>query len=175
VVEAVTFERADDPLGDTTRHLVAGARDEIRELQSPVLVTSSADANLALGGDDVALEVLVLSVEDLGIETAVPPALQHQYGPERAKPRPVTGELRLARADEPTPEGFEVLDEADPLSPARRARREALLESAGLAPTATDADVLRRVAAEPSLRTTAERVRRIPDLPVLRLLLRVED
>jgi hypothetical protein len=174
VVDAVTFERADDPLGDTARRLVAAARDDLRELKGPVLLTSSADANLALGGDDVALEVLVLSVEDLGIETAVPPSLQHQYGPERAAVRPVTAEVRLARADTPAPVGFAVLAETDPLSPAQRARRTELLESVGLPPSASDADLLREVAADPSLRPVAERVRRIPDLPVLRLLLRRE-
>ena len=175
VVDAVTFERADDPLGDTARRLVAAAGDDLRELDGPVLLTSSADANLALGGDDVALEVLVLSVEDLGIETAVPSSLEHQYGPERAEPRPVTAELRLARADAPTPPGFEVLAEADPLTTTQRGRRVELLASVGLPSSATDVDVVRLVAADATLRPVAEQVRSIPDLPVLRLLLRDAD
>lgn len=171
VVDAVTFDRVADPLGETARRLVARADLDDVSPDGPVLAASTADANLALGGGDVAVEVLVLALEARGFETAVAPNLAHQFGPERARPGRAVAELRLVRADEAMPAGFEVVGESDPLSSAQRDRRTALLASAGLPATASDADVLRLVASDPSLRDVAERVRRIPDLPVLRLLL----
>lgn len=173
VVDAATFDRPADPLGATTRRLVDAARTELAAIEGPVLLRSSADANLALGGDDVGLEVLVLATEALGIDAAVPPELQHQYGPERAGPRPVDAEVRLARADEPRPGGFTPLGSAlDPLTPRQRATRTSILARAELAPDASDADFLRAVRARPELRDAAARLRSVPDLPELRLLLR---
>lgn len=172
-VDALSFERADDPLGSTARRLVDGVADELAGIDGTVLLTSSADANLALGGDDVALEVLVLAVEDLGVDVAVPPSLQHQYGPERAADRPVAAEVRLARADDPAPPGFTSFGAAlDPLSAAQRATRAAVLERAGLPEDASDADFLRVVVERPELRDDAARLRAVPDLPELRLLRR---
>ena len=175
VVDAVTFERPADPLGATTRRLVDAASEDLADLEDgPVLLTSSADANLALGGDDVALEVLVLAVEDLGVDVAVPPSLQHQYGSERAGKAPdAATEVRLARADAPLPAGFEALGgAADPLTSSQREVRAAILQRAGLAPDASDADYLRAVLEDPSLRADADRLRSVPDLPELRLLVR---
>lgn len=173
VVEAATFDRPDDPLGDTTRRLVAAAGDELTGLGGPVRLTSSADANLALGGDDVALEVLVLATEDLGVDVVVPPELAHQYGPERAEPRAVVAEVRLARADVATPQGFDDLgDPLDPLTPEQRATRAAILREAGLPAGASDADYLRAVLERPELRPAAARLRAVPDLPLLQLLVR---
>lgn len=173
VVDAVTFARPDDPLGDTTRQLVSAARDDLIGLDGPVLLTSSVDANLALGGDDVALEVLVLATEDLGVDVVVPPGLQHQYGPERAHAREVVAEVRLARADTEVPAGFVRLGQPlDPLTPSQRSTRASILADAGLPADASDADYLRAVPERPELRAAAPRLRSVPDLPELRLLRR---
>ena len=173
VVDAATFDRPADPLGATTRRLVDAARRDLAALDGPVLLTSSADANLALGGDDIGLEVLVLATEAIGVDAAVPSGLEHQYGPERAEPRAVVAEVRLARADAPWPPGFAPLGDAlDPLTVAQREARSSILARADLPPDASDADFLRAVRARPELREAADRLRSIPDLPELRLLLR---
>jgi hypothetical protein len=172
IVDVVTPAAGSDPLGTTARALVADAAADIDALDGgPVLVTSVADAPLALGGDDVALEVLVLAVERGHRSTRVRADLATKYGKGRADPSDAHAELRLARADDVVPEGFRVVAERDPLAAAQRARRTELLQQLGLPASATDADAIRTAAADPAAQPTVRRLRRLPDLPRLRLLL----
>ena len=173
-VVGATFERTPDPLGATTRRLVADARQEVAAIDGPVSLSSTARANLALGGERVALEVLVLAMEDAGADVVVPSDLENQYGPERAEQRPAVAEVRLARADDgPPPAGFSVLaGPRHPLTDAQRATRASILATAGLPPDGSDADYLRAVLERPSLRPAAARLRAVPDLPPLQLLVR---
>jgi hypothetical protein len=168
VVDAVTHDPPADPLGAAARRLVRSA--ELDDLPEPVLVVSTADAALALGGDDVAIEVLVHAVERRGFETRVAADVANRFGPQRAEPDEAVAELRLIRADDELPAEFVVVAETDPLTAAQRTRRTELLAQAGLPPDATDADLLHRVSDDPSLRGVAEQVRRIPELPPLRLV-----
>jgi len=116
--------------------------------------------------------VLVHAVEHDGHRpTRVHADLANKYGPGRADPADVVAEVRLARADEVVPAGFVVVAERDPLTEAQRRRRTDLLGRLGLPPDATDADALRVAAADRSARPIVRRVRAIPDLPRLRLLL----
>ncbi|HUP85426.1 MAG TPA: hypothetical protein VM143_07145 [Acidimicrobiales bacterium] len=176
-VDATRFRRQVDPLGAAVRGLVVDAARDLDDVGGPVLVTSEADADLALGGTDVATEVLVLAVEREGLETRVRPELAHQFGPQRARTTDVGAEIRLVRADEAAraPVGFETVAEVDPLTARQRATREAMLATAGLPGDASDADYVRSVLVHPDLRADAARLRAVPDLPRLRLLLRVES
>ncbi len=169
MVDAVTYEPAPDPLGASVRRLVSDARDQLDD--EPLLVASTADAPVALGGQDVAVEVLVRAVEGQGHETRVEESLANKFGKGRAHPTDAAAELRLVRADEAVPDGFRVVAERDPLSATQRARRTDLLTRLGLPPDATDADALRIAATDPSTRATVRQLRRLPDLPPLRLLL----
>jgi hypothetical protein len=107
----------------------------------------------------------------------VRPELEFKYGPQRARATAVDAEVRLVRSDDPSPPpaGFEIVAEVDPLSTRQRATREGLLAGAGLGPDASDGDYLRAVLARPELRAGAARLRAVPDLPRLRLLLHVVE
>jgi hypothetical protein len=153
---------------------VADAHDELDAIgKGPLLATSVAHAPLALGGKDIALEVLVHSVERHR-PTRVPSDLANKYGPGRAHPADAVAEVRLARADDVVPAGFHVVAEQDPLTAAQRRRRTQLLDRLGVPPDGTDADALRIAAADPTAKPTVRRLRAIPDLPRLRLLLAEE-
>jgi hypothetical protein len=173
-IDGATFHRSDDPLGDAIRGLARQAAPIVADVDGAVLVTSAADANLALGGDDVGIEVLVLELEHRGVGTAVDDDLEHQFGPERARPGRAVVEVRLARADDDAAagDGFRLVAEKDPLRPGQRAARASILQRAGLAADASDSDLLRLVSSRPELRRDAARLRAIPDLPVLQLLIR---
>jgi hypothetical protein len=82
--------------------------------------------------------------------------------------------VRLARADDVVPAGFHVVAEQDPLTTAQRRHRTELLDRLGLPPDGTDADALRIAAADPTAKPIVRRLRAIPDLPRLRLLLSEE-
>ncbi len=178
-VQALGEWREPDPLRDAVAVLAARGADAV-DRDDRVLVRSVASAPLVFGGQDVAPEVLVLGLEQRGVDTLVDRELVFKFGRERAHPERATVELRLVTLGDPsgevpTPDGFTVVATEDPLGPLR-ARRGRLLARAGLGPGASNRDVIDAVAADPTKRPLAVQLGRLPDLPVLALLRgRVED
>lgn len=162
--------RRPDLIAEAVRALAGAGAEEVAAIDGPVLVRSRVDANLAFGGDDVAPEVLVLALERRGIETVVDADAANRFGPRRARPGRADLELRLIRADDDVPEGFEVVATADPLGAEGRRRRERLLREAGLRPEATVGEIIAAAAADPSLRRLGPALRDLPDLPRISLV-----
>lgn len=162
--------RRPDRIADAVRTLGGAGAEEVADIDGPVLVRSRVDANLAFGGHDVAPEVLVLALERRGIETVVDADAANRFGPRRAQPGRARRELRLIRAGDDVPEGFEVVATADPLGDDGRRRRERLLREAGLPPDATVGEVIAAVAADPSRRRLGPALGDLPDLPRISLV-----
>ena len=172
VRDAATYRPTDDVVGDAVRRLVHELPDVGGE---PILVSSTAGADLVFGGTAAGLEVLVLELEKRGAETVVDARLADKYGPRRAQGARAGGrEVLLVDADRgDRPPGFESVGLVDPLPPERRDARDRALRALGLPPDATTADVVRAVAGDPSLRGAAERLLAIENVPRLELLLRL--
>lgn len=168
--DALADWRRPDRIAEAVRALAGAGAEEVAAIDGPVLVRSRVDANLAFGGDDVAPEVLVLALERRGIETVVDAGAANRFGPRRAQPGRADLELRLIRADDAIPEGFEVVATADPLGAEGRRRRERLLRAAGLRPEATVGEIIAAAAADPSLRRLGPALRDLPDLPRISLV-----
>jgi hypothetical protein len=167
--------REPDPIRDAVLHLAPAAAAAVSGAPAPVLVRSRLDTGQVFGGDDVAAEVLVLALERRGVATVVDADLANKFGPDRAHPaRAVTG-LLLVDADADAAAGAgtgdRLLATADAMRPADRRRRARLLAAAGLPTTATDAEVTRAIAADPSLRPRLLPLRELPLRPRIALLL----
>ncbi len=170
-VAAVGDWREPDRLRDAITELAGPGAAALAGEDEPVLVRSRLHVEQALGSEDVAPEVLVGALERRGVVVVVDRRDANRFGPERARPERADRELRLIGADEPVPDGFEVVATADPLGREGRRDRERLLAGAGLAADASLRDVLLAIAADRSLRRLATDLEPYPDLPVIALVL----
>lgn len=170
VVEAVTHDRVDDPVGRVVAALTRDAAPVISGLEDPVLASTTAEPAVVFGSA-VGLESLVLTLERSGVDTVVAMELADHYGPERAEPRRARAELRLALELSPVPAGFRTVARADPLTPAQRDERSRLLRSIGLDEGAVAEDVQRELDRDPSIAPIVERLDALSDLPPFVLLL----
>ena len=157
VVDAATFDREPDYLGDAIRTLV----DRTDGIRAPVLVESQTDIPLVFAGENVGVEVVVLEFEKRGIETVVSESRADHVGPRRAEPERAVTSVCLRSVD---------VGGIDPLPASVRAERERLLDELGLPRDASVSDILRRAQEDPARRDVADKVRRIPDFPRLDLV-----
>ncbi|MDQ3106714.1 MAG: hypothetical protein M3Q68_02790, partial [Actinomycetota bacterium] len=169
VIEIVGDWREDDPLRDAVLALASPGARSVPGTE-PVLVRSRVDANLAFGGDDVAIEILVLGLERQGVSTVVDAVDANRFGPQRAHADRARRELRLVAAGADLPAGFTSVATVDPLGAAGRQARRRVLVDAGLPGDATDREFLQAVAGDRTLLRFADRLQAHPDLPALELL-----
>jgi hypothetical protein len=169
--DAARASREDDPLAEVVGALAAAAAPVLDDIPGAVLVTTTASPPVVFGTGTVGLESLVLALDRAGTDTVVEPGLADRYGPARARSELAVAEVRLALERSPVPQGFRVVATADPLSPAERAERTALLRSVGLGPDGRIEDVEPLVDEVPAARAVVERLEEQSDLPPFVLLL----
>jgi hypothetical protein len=163
-----------DPVA-ITEAVEAMATRAAPDLDEPVLVASDVTHTQVFGGTGVGLPALVLTLERAGVDVRVEPELANQFGAHRAQPEEARTELRLVEADAPRPDGFTMIEQVDPLSPAERAERAEILERL---PVLADpgAEALRQVAhlidTDPEAARQIERYQALSDVPALALVAR---
>lgn len=117
-------------------------------------------------------EELALALDRAGHEVVVDPSRRNRYGPHRAEPETAVFEVRLVSGPD-RPEGFEVVESRELTTPAQRREREQLLGVLGERWDGESLVELKRLAdQDPELRDAIDRLKEIPDLPALTLLVR---
>lgn len=155
--DAATYDPEPDHLGDAVRELASRVDADIEQ---PVLVSSSVEADVVFGGEGVGVEVLVLALEKRGIETVVPEELEDRFGVRRARTDRALAHVALEAVER---------GGVDPLPTEVRRERNRLLRELGLTVDATTAEVFVAAAGDPAKEAAAARLRELPNLPRLGL------
>jgi hypothetical protein len=172
-VVSATERPPQDPLEAAVMRLAVPAVATACAAGGPVLVRSEAHAGTPLGGDEVGLEVLALALEHRGVRVVVDSRLVDRFGVGRARPQPVREELLIVPASQPVPAGYRLVATADPLTPRQRADRDRISEE--LAPVLRSSSlrqIAERARRDPRFGARLRRLKKIPDVPQLALIVR---
>jgi len=171
VVDALDDRRRETLEVTAVRALAERAVPSLEELDGPVLVRSTATAELPFGDEGLGIVTLVLTLDRAGIDAVVDADQANRYGPHRAHPEQAAAELLLRNADDAPLAGYEPVATVDPLPRSLRAERERLAERVpGL--VAGSLAERQRILEDPELAPLARRFAEIPDLPPLVLLVK---